>query len=229
MHWNTDDARAARNWPWLGAIALLHLAVLLAWRPTMQLRAPQAVIWAQPLGMGLMRPPPDLAPAPVAPPKPRPPESSARASRPETAGRASTAAVPADTAPPASAPAPAITVPALPGEAAPSVALPADPFAQPAAPAETLAERARRAAAGIDKQLRKESLNAADRAPPHEPELARKIGEAYKERSFGIVWEKRFPNGEVLAKIRTPIYTYCIRLKRRYDGTEQTFMVTCPN
>lgn len=223
MYWNTDDARAARNWPWLGAIALLHLAALLAWRPAMQLHAPQAMIWARPLSMGLMRPPPDLAPTPADPPKTRPAESSARASRPEMAARPSTAAAPAETAPQA------ITLPAPPEESAPSAALPADPFAQPAAPAETLAERARRAAAGIDKQLRKESLNAADRAPPHEPELARKIGEAYKERGFGIVWEKRFPNGEVLAKMRTPIYTYCIRLKRRYDGAEQTFMVTCPN
>ncbi|NVD96505.1 hypothetical protein [Massilia sp. BJB1822] len=222
MHWNTDEARTARNWPWLGAIALLHLAALLAWRPTMQLHAPPAMIWAQPLSMGLMRPPPDLAPTPPDPPKTRPAESRARPLRPQTAIRPS-AAVPAETAPQA------ITLPAPPEERTPPAALPADPFAQPAAPAETLAERARRAAAGIDKQLRKESLNEADRAPPQEPELARKIGEAYKERSFGIVWERRFPNGEVLAKIRTPIYTYCIRLKRRYDGTEQTFMVTCPN
>ncbi|MBB3117482.1 hypothetical protein [Pseudoduganella violacea] len=219
MHWNTDDARTARNWPWLGAIALLHLAALLAWRPAMRLRAPDTVVWAQPLTLRWLTPPAH----PPERPRPSPAPSPAR---PAAAPRMPSAA-PAEAAPAAHPPPQAITQPAPQEE--PAVALPADPFAQPAPPAATLAERARRAAAGIDKQLRKESLNEADRAPPQEPELARKIAEAYKERSFGIVWEKRFPNGEVLAKIRTPIYSYCIRLKRRYDGTEQTFIVTCPN
>lgn len=228
MHWNIDDAGTARRWPWLGAIALLHLAALLAWRPMLQPHAPSAVIWAQPLSMGMTRPPPDPAPPP--PPRQRP-KTRPAASRPADSGpeaaRPQAAPGPSAELPSASAPQ-AITLPAPVAEA-PPVALPADPFAQPAPPAATLAERARRAAAGIDKQLRKESLNAADRAPPQEPELARKIAEAYKERSFGIVWERRSPNGEVLAKIRTPVYSYCVRIKPREDGTRQTFIVTCPN
>lgn len=225
MHWNFDDAGGARRWPWLGAIALLHLAALLAWRPLLQARAPSAVIWAQPLSMGLLRPPPD--PAPLPEPATRRPAARRPAASRLDAARPEAAASPAAEVPSTGAPQ-AISVPA-PAEEAPPVALPADPFAQPAPPAATLAERARRAAAGIDKQLRKESLNAADRAPPQEPELARKIAEAYKERSFGIAWEKRFPNGEVLAKIRTPIYSYCVRIKPREDGSKQTFIVTCPN
>lgn len=155
------DFRPARR-AWLLAIALGHLAVLMAWRPAARhagdaaarpegelvfLTLPQAI---RPRPAAVPPPPPRLAPAAAAPVA----ASSAQpaTARPAPPPVASDAAVP--DAPPASAEAApqSTTLPA-------TVSDPADPFAKPAVPAATLYEQVRKSAAGVDRQLRKESLN----------------------------------------------------------------------
>ncbi len=128
---------------WLAAIALLHVAALLGWRGMPAVR--QASLQREG-ELVLLQAPREL-------PKPQPAAAAAPPARRD-------AAPPPDTrsaaAPPASETAPplaeAVTVPATAGD-------PPDPFAKPVAPTETLLEKNRKLAAGVDRQLRKESLN----------------------------------------------------------------------
>jgi hypothetical protein len=134
---------------WLAAIAMLHIAALLSWRglPAVHqvgvpkeselvfLQAPRALQTAPPVA--------PVAPATVAP------AAARRAAPPPPATISAAAPASSETAPPV---AEAVTVPATAGD-------PPDPFAKPAAPAESLLDKNRKLAAGVDRQLRKESLN----------------------------------------------------------------------
>lgn len=143
---------------WLVAIALGHLAVLMAWRPVARHERETAtqqhgefVLLTLPQAM---RPSPAELPPP--PPRLRPTIPTAPASRARPAPLPVASEAARLDAPPASAEAlpQSITLPA------PKLASePADPFVKPAAPAETLLEKTRKSAASVDRQLRKESLN----------------------------------------------------------------------
>ncbi|XLZ68971.1 hypothetical protein ABT364_20830 [Massilia sp. SR12] len=133
---------------WLLAIAALHAAVLLGWRggPPAHQPAPQReseVVYLQP-------PARPVAAAPAAAPATALPSARApaRPAPPAPAIRSAGAPAAAEHATPV---AEAVTVPA------PSAA--PDPFALPEKAPDTTLDRARHAAAGVDRQLRKESLN----------------------------------------------------------------------
>lgn len=213
----------------LPALALLHLLVLMSWqRPVPRPAADHARREGE---LILLQP---------APPLPIHPQPAARAFRLDGLPPSSKLPLPpppatAPSAPPPSAEvsaAPAIAPPDSPPAATPAapqpITLPADdPFAAPSAP-DTLLARSRRAVAAIDRDLRKERhLPAVTR----EPELATKIAAAAAERGFGMT-ERVLPNGDVIAKVRTPFTSYCV-LKTgpnpppgRSPG--QTLIVTCP-
>lgn len=154
------DFRPARR-AWLAVIALLHLAAFLCWRglPDQREASPRReseLVYLQ------ARP----TPATAAPPAPRaasrqvPPPPLVRTA-PAPAASASEPAV-----------AEAVTVPAAAGD-------PADPFAKPVAPAESLLEKNRKLAAGVDRQLRKESLNKFATIVQDQSPLARQLARAY--------------------------------------------------
>jgi len=162
------DFNPARR-AWLVVIALGHLALLMAWRPVAQ-----HAIDAAPhmdgelvfLSMPAAKPRDEAAPSPRAarqPPhaRPAPPPVASNAARPD--------------APPAAREESPQTI-TLPSNAS----VPADPFAKPAAPAETLRGRARMSAAGIDRQLRKESLNKFATIVQEQTPLAKQLARAYK-------------------------------------------------
>lgn len=126
------DFRPARR-AWLIVIALGHVAVLMAWRPIAR-HAADATTRADGVLMLL-----DLPPAPVLP-------EPAQHARQNSAPRPAQPPVASEESPQS------ITLPA-------NISVPDDPFAKPTEPAETMRDKARKSAAGIDRQLRKESLN----------------------------------------------------------------------
>lgn len=144
------DFHPARR-AWLAAIALVHLAVLMAWRP---MPHPAAEATVHPEGeLVLLALPPENRAHPAEPAEPPKRVARAAPTRPLPAPPSS-ATVHPDAPPSASETAPqSITLPA------PQAGDPADPFAKPAAPAPTLLDKSRTLAAGVDRQLRKESLN----------------------------------------------------------------------
>lgn len=133
---------------WFAAIVCLHLAAFMAWRngPTPPLtraqREGELLLLHLPGAGGRMA---QAAPAAAA----------TRRAAPLRRATASSAARAIPDTPLASLPADAATPPAP----LPAPVLPDDPFARPAAPALDTIGRARLAAGGIDRQLRKESLN----------------------------------------------------------------------
>ncbi|KQV42957.1 MULTISPECIES: hypothetical protein [unclassified Duganella] len=155
------DFRPARR-AWLAVIALLHLAVFLCWRGLPERREAGPLRESE-LVYLLAPPEPSTAAAPArrAAGRPKPPLPSVRAV-PAPAASVSEPAL-----------AEAVTVPASAGD-------PGDPFAKPAAPAESLLERNRKLAAGVDRQLRKESLNQFATIVPEQSPLARQLARAYK-------------------------------------------------
>lgn len=154
------DFRPARR-AWLVVIALLHLAAFLCWRglPDRREAGPRhesELVYLQ------MRPTPATAARPA-------PRAAARQVPPPPVVRMVPAPAASDSEP---AVAEAVTVPATAGD-------PADPFAQPAAPAESLLEKNRKLAAGVDRQLRKESLNKFATVVQEQSPLARQLARAY--------------------------------------------------
>ena len=147
------DYRPARR-AWLAAITLGHLAMLAAWRPVPRLRAAPG---ARPEGeLVLMTLAPARRPAEAPPRPPAWQQQTARPPRPAAAQPAPLATeLPRPDAPAAAAEASPHSITLL----ARAAADPADPFAKPAPLAETLLEKNRKLAAGVDRQLRKESLN----------------------------------------------------------------------
>ena len=157
------DSPPARR-AWLVAIALGHLALFMAWRPGARHADTMA---GRPAGeLVLLTLPAALRPRPAAlpPPPPRleavPPAAPAPATRTEPASaQPAPPPVASPAAPPVAPPAAAEAAPQSTTLPATASGRPADPFAKPAAPAETLHDRLRKSVAGVDRQLRKESLN----------------------------------------------------------------------
>ena len=203
------------------AVVLMHAALLMAWRrpalhePIQAQRESQLFLLA-PSNMGRQAAP-NRQPAVTA-------KSRATAKATVSPPESALIAVP-------------ITPPSV--EAATQVAPPVDTvkseLVQPEAQAPTILDKSRKLVAGVDKQLRKESLNEKDRAPPHEPKLATDIAAAYRERTF-LTTDIKMPNGDVITKVRRGFGTYCIRTNgNRNVGTRDPFkdsgqqsIVNCP-
>lgn len=178
-----------RRRAWLAAIVLLHLALLWTWRAQPH-RAPEAALQPASELILLRLPParPAVVPAPVAPPRaavtaPRPAPPPAAVVQPEAPAAAS-------------APAPqSITLPA-------PASAPDDPFAKPAPAPETLREKTRHAAAGIDRQLRKESLNKFATIVENETRLGRAIGKAYVGDDWILEQTSTVGDGVIMKRFR---------------------------
>jgi len=168
MHANAVHRPARRAW--LVLIALGHVAVLMAWRPMPRSTDGAAV---RPEGELVFLSLPAVRPRPAEAAPRLPPAASPARPRAAPPPVAVAAALP-DAPPAANDAAPeSITLPA------PAAGDPADPFAKPAAPAETLLEKNRKLAAGVDRQLRKESLNKFATIVREESPLARQLARAY--------------------------------------------------
>lgn len=207
-----------RRHGWLLPIVGLHLALLVCWRWTATRTVPDV---AQREGeMVFLTHIADRQPKQEALPGPAPAPHPRRSAVPSAKPAEPTAPV-ATSAPPAEQPA----EPAAP-----------DPFAQPAPEVRTLVERARSAAIGVDRELRKESKNDNDRVLAHEPKLAQDIALAYKGSGGFSMAETVLPNGDSLARVTTPLGSYCM-LKRgnrgkaglnAIDNAGKTLIVSCP-
>ncbi|KQZ26343.1 hypothetical protein [Duganella sp. Root1480D1] len=203
---------------WLLAIAGLHLALLVGWRVTATRTVPNV---AQREGQMVF-----LLHSADRQPKHDAPRVAA------SAPRTRRSAVPLPVQPAPTAPVAAGMPPA---ELPPDTAAP-DPFAQPAPEVRSLVERARSAAIGVDRELRKESKNDNDRVLAHEPKLAQDIALAYKGSGAFSMTETVLPNGDTLARVTTPLGGYCM-LKRgnrgkaglnAIDNAGRTLIVSCP-
>jgi len=208
-----------RRHGWLVLVTGLHIALLACWRftalrtaPSPQLREGEIVFLTQ-APRGKSKEEESRARAVAAP--------SRRSAVPQPVSTAPAAPL-ADSPPPPAAP--------QPGEAAP------DPFAQPAPVVESLLERSRHAAIGIDRQLRKESKNDNDRVLLRESKFAQDLALAYKGSGAFSIAETVLPNGDSLARVTTPLGSYCI-LKRgnrdkaglnAIDNAGKTYIVNCP-
>lgn len=206
---------ARRRYGWLALVAVLHLALFACWRFSARLTVPRL---PQREGEIVF-----LTQAPAMPARTERPRMPAAAAQPRRS------AVPS---PRPAAPAVLTAPPAAP---APGTAAP-DPFAQPAPVVESVLERSRRAAIGVDRELRKESKNDNDRVLAHEPKLAQDIALAYKGSGGFSMAETVLPNGDTLARVTTPFTSYCI-LKRgnrsgaglnAIDNAGKTLIVSCP-
>lgn len=211
-----------RRHGWLVLVAGLHLAMLASWRftalrtrPPAQQREGEIIFLAQ-VQRSLSRQELSRAPAGAAPSRRR------AMAQPAPVAAATPLAAPAESAAPMSAQPPT--------EAAP------DPFAQPAPVVDSVLERSRRAAIGIDRQLRKESKNDNDRILVRESKFAQDLALAYKGSGAFSMAETVLPNGDSLARVTTPLGSYCI-LKRgnrnkaglnAIDNAGKTYIVTCP-
>lgn len=195
----------------------LHLAMLASWRftalhtpPQIEQRIGELVFLAQSSPLQLKE-------------KPRHDLAAARSTR------RSRAASPVPAAP---------TTPAAPvaGETPPVEQPVPDLFAQPAPVAESVLERSRHAAIGIDRQLRKESKNDNDRVLVHESKLSQDMALAYKGSGAFSMTETVLPNGDSLARVTTPLGSYCMlkRGNRDHAGLNavnnagKTLIVRCP-
>ncbi|MTW13913.1 hypothetical protein GM658_25190 [Pseudoduganella eburnea] len=200
-------------------VAGLHLAMLACWRVT----APRT----QPLGQQREGELVFLTQVAARQPKEAAQNVSAAARPP----RRKVSPQPVPVVP--SAPPSASTPP--PAAEAPEPAIP-DPFAQPAPVVESVLERSRHAAIGIDRQLRKESKNDNDRVLVHESKLSQDMALAYKGSGAFSMTETVLPNGDSLARVTTPLGSYCMlkRGNRDHAGLNavnnagKTLIVRCP-
>ena len=200
-------------------VAALHLAMLASWRFTAQRIRPQV---EQREGQLVF-----LSQLPARQPKKEPQKARTATPAPRhgvTPRLTPTAPVEplASSAPPPAAPASDPTAP--------------DPFAQPAPLVESVLERSRHAAIGIDRQLRKESKNDNDRVLVRESKFAQDLALAYKGSGAFSMAETVLPNGDSLARVTTPLGSYCL-LKRgnrdkaglnAIENSGKTLIVTCP-
>jgi len=175
---------------WLAGIALLHLAALLAWRQG-QLRQNERSAPAEGELILLHAPSP-----------PSPAAAQAAAAPRRAPGRL---APPAPAVVQAAAPAAAATT------APQTITLPAtqdDPFARPAPVAEKLHDISLRAAAGIDRQLRKESLNKFAVIVQEQSPLAKQMARAY---SGEVVLEQvsTMADGRTMKRYRAGSVEFC--------------------
>lgn len=200
-------------------LAGLHLAMLACWRFTALRTRPQI---EQREGQLVF-----LSTSPARQPKEEP--KKARTMTPTSRHSVTPRPTP-------SAPAEPLTSSAPPPAAqAPDPSAP-DPFAQPAPVVESVLERSRHAAIGIDRQLRKESKNDNDRVLVRESKFSQDLALAYKGSGGFSIAETVLPNGDSLARVTTPLGSYCL-LKRgnrdkaglnAIENSGKTLIVTCP-
>ena len=196
---------------WLAALLVLHLVVLLAWRPVLR-QAPLAVSRGE-LTFIL---PPKPAPATLPPP---PRSAAAARATPEVQRR--------------SAPA-AITVRPPPAAAAAPAAVP-DPFA---APEQSLSAMARASVGDAMKALRKETPHAFLRSEQSGSAIARALAKAGGDARGGTELEEVvLPDGRRMTRVRAGGSTYCVVMDAPGgSGGRDVFRdgvkartVTCPN
>jgi len=201
------------------ALAGLHLAAFVLWRPAVRegLAPPQRITWLQ------------LLAEPKAPAKPLPTMPAARPVRvpaaPQTSAIAASAA-------PAVAPAAA-----SPSSAPPVAASQSDYFATPPAAKESALDAAKRAAGAADRQLRKEAWNPRDKVIANaQSSVAARISAAYIGNE-GVTYEElTLPDGRHMTKIHAGGSTYCAYMESNglvggrdvfKDGVK-TKISTCP-
>jgi hypothetical protein len=197
-------------------VAGLHLAMLACWRLTVLRTGPQIQQREGEL-VFLTRLPP-------------------RQPRDEPKKMPAAAQAPLRSATPLPMPMPAAPAAALASSAPPPEPSAPDPFAQPAPVMESVLERSRHAAIGIDRQLRKESKNDNDRVLARDSKFAQDMALAYKGSGAFSMVETALPNGDTLARVTTPLGSYCL-LKRGNrdnaglsgsDNAGKTLIVRCP-
>lgn len=219
------DFRPARR-AWLVLIALGHLAVLLAWRPVARHGGEPNV---RPEGELVFLTQPPAA-------RPPPPEPAPRAPRPLQA----TAARPAP--PPVASAVVRPEAPAAASESAPqTITLPApaageplDPFARPAPLAETSLEKNRKLAAGVDRQLRKESLNKFATIVLPDTKLGMAIAKA-QTKDWVLEQTSDLGDGVTMKRYRKGNQEYCeytnlVGARGQDPGRDwnKTKVMTCP-
>ena len=213
--------RPRRRQAWLAAIALLHAAAFLCWRglpatPQASLQRESELVYLQAPAAAA---PPRIAGAPVARAVPE-----RRRAPPPPATVSATAPAAAHSTPPV---AEAVTVPAT-ASAQP------DPFAKPAPLAETLLEKNRRLAAGVDRQLRKESLNKFATIVQPDTSLGLAIAKS-QNKDWVLEQTSDYGNGVVMKRYRKGNLEYCEYVNLVGAGSQDPFrdgnktkVMTCP-
>ncbi|WP_374583202.1 hypothetical protein [Pseudoduganella sp.] len=219
------SARRLPRQAWLAVIAMLHAAVLLGWRSTVPLplhtpqRASEVVYLQAPVPRRAVPVPTARAADPAAPAAPvrRAP------SPPPPAIRSASAPAAAEQAAPV---AEAVTVPAEP--AAP------DPFALPGKAPDSTLERARHAAAGVDRQLRKESLNKFATYIQPDTKLGTAISKA-QTKEWVLQQTSDIGDGVTMKRYRKGNQEYCeytnlvgARGQDPFRDGNKTKVMTCP-
>lgn len=195
---------------WLAALLVLHLVLLLAWRPVLR-QSPLAV----PRGELTFILPPKPAAAPLLPPR------SAAAARPAppTVRRSGPLAITV-LPPPAAAPAPSAV---------------SDPFA---APEKSLSDMARASVGDAMKALRKETPHAFLRSEQSGSAMARALAKAGGSGGGGTGLEEVvLPDGRRMTRVRAGGSSYCVVMDAPGgSGGRDVFRdgvkartVTCPN
>ena len=210
--------QARRRHAWLALIVLLHAAVFLGWRGARRvpLASPQREGELVYLQAARERPkPPAAAPTPAT--------AGKRAAPPPPVVTTAAAPAAAESAPPV---AEAVTVPAT--EAQP------DPFAKPAPLAETLLEKNRRLAIGVDRQLRKESLNKFATTILPDTKLGMAIARA-QTKDWVLEQTSDVGDGVVMKRYRKGNQEYCeytnlVGARGQDPGRDggKTKLMTCP-
>ena len=213
MQAESSPARRA----WLLAIILLHAAAFLGWRGVRHERESSPRREAELVYLQAPKPQPVTRPAAAAPatapkrPAPPPPV-------------ATTAAAPAaaETAPPVAA---AVPVPATGAQP--------DPFAQPDK-TPPLRERLRLSAAGVDRQLRKESLNKFATIILPDTKLGMAIAKA-QDKEWVLEQTSDVGDGVVMKRYRKGNQEYCeytnlVGARGQDPGRDfgKTKVMTCP-
>ncbi|SFF63254.1 hypothetical protein SAMN05518865_102325 [Duganella sp. CF458] len=227
------DFRPARR-AWLVLIALGHVALLMAWRPMLRNAAEPVV---RPGGELVFLTLPAVARPRPAEPLPDPPKVARppRAAEPATlAVRPAPPPVATDIAhPEAPAASTASTAQSITLQA-PVAGDPADPFAKPAPAPDTLLDKARSSVAGIDRQLRKESLNKFTTYILPDTKLGMAIAKAQKKE---WVLEQTVQNsdGVTMKRYRRGNQEYCeytnlvgARGQDPFRDNNKTKVMTCP-
>lgn len=216
------DLRPVRR-AWLVLIALGHLAVLIAWRPHARHASEPA---ARPDGeLVFLTLPPAARPKPAElPPRLPQPQPARRAPAPiaNALARPDAPAAASDSAPQS------ITLPA------PAAGEPADPFAQPAPLAETLLEKNRKLAVGVDRQLRKESLNKFATIILPDTKLGMAIAKS-QTKDWALEQTSNLGDGVTMKRYRKGNQEYCeytnlvgARGQDPFGDNNKTKVMTCP-
>lgn len=205
-----------RRHAWLAGIALLHVAAFLSWRQAPYLQQAAArlegeLVFVQPPRES-SRPRPPAAAVPAAPQRRAPPPPAiASSAAPAASGSAPT--VPE-----------AITVPAA----------QADPFALPAPEQPSARDRARLAAAGVDRQLRKESLNKFATIVESDTKLGKAIARA-QTKEWVLEQSTDLGDGVTMKRYRKGSMTKCeyvnlvgARGQDPFRDGNKTKVMTCP-